>query len=418
MKFYGIDMQGKYLVEEKPSPSWTSSDDRRLVRDGNTGRLLIGTNTKLVPILTEDQPLPPGTITELDGLYHPLNGNNSESMTALSYTGDGTDHLRVTDKWIKLSDNTPLTSSEKSGIKVELNTTGSDIDDAIIYFNYVDGEWYLDNARETASIIATEDWTDSKIISTLITGSYLTTTSGDLRYVRAGHMNDGGGSPNDSYNEWYELIADNLGPVTADTVAYPSYPDRQFYRKNEVFNTFVRVGTASGDTLTENVPSVVAGGLWVETRNIATVSSVVMRNASGNIYFNTGYGTATAAQFADLAEKYTCDEGLLVGTIVEVSGDDGYEVVPCMFDLSPSVVGVVSENPAYLMNSGSEGLPVALMGKVPVRVVGEVRKGDFIVASGSGMARKGTPDELCYRIGIVLKTDLHTNEKLVECIIK
>ena len=121
---------------------------------------------------------------------------------------------------------------------------------------------------------------------------------------------------------------------------------------------------------------------------------------------------------ADLAERYTCDEDLPVGTVVEVVNDTDTEVDICMFELSPSVVGVVSSNPAFMMNSRSAGLPIALTGKVPVRVVGEIKKGDFIVPAGNGLARAGDPSELIFKMGISLATDLQIEEKLIECIIK
>ena len=45
------------------------------------------------------------------------------------------------------------------------------------------------------------------------------------------------------------------------------------------------------------------------------------------------------------------------------------------------VAGVISENPAYLMNNKSEGQPVALAGKVKCKVHGIIEKGTMLVAS-------------------------------------
>jgi len=92
--------------------------------------------------------------------------------------------------------------------------------------------------------------------------------------------------------------------------------------------------------------------------------------------------TATAAQYADLAEKYTSDEEYEPGTIVMFGGD---AEVTISEDKTKKVAGVVSTHPAYLMNSHLEGtsVEVALQGRVPCKVEGVINKGDMIVASAN-----------------------------------
>jgi hypothetical protein len=107
-------------------------------------------------------------------------------------------------------------------------------------------------------------------------------------------------------------------------------------------------------------------------------------NASGNIgssssYFNTIYAQASTALYADLAEMYVPDTDYVPGTVVIFGGEQEITVTNEAAD--ERVAGVISTNPAYLMNSGELGLPVALRGKVPVRVVGPVTKGDSLVTS-------------------------------------
>ena len=107
-------------------------------------------------------------------------------------------------------------------------------------------------------------------------------------------------------------------------------------------------------------------------------------NASGNIgssssYFNTIYAQASTALYADLAENYLADAEYIPGTVVVFGGEKEITVTSEAAD--ERVAGVISTNPAYLMNSGEPGLPVALRGKVPVRVVGPVTKGDSLVTS-------------------------------------
>jgi hypothetical protein len=100
------------------------------------------------------------------------------------------------------------------------------------------------------------------------------------------------------------------------------------------------------------------------------------------IYATTFSGTATTARYADLAEKYLADEAYEPGTVVVLGGTEEITVTSVKGD--HRVVGVVSTNPAYLMNSELEGnhpTDVAMTGRVPCKVIGEVAKGDMLIAS-------------------------------------
>lgn len=106
------------------------------------------------------------------------------------------------------------------------------------------------------------------------------------------------------------------------------------------------------------------------------------------------HGTATTAEYADVAELYSSDQEYAPGTVVKLGGSA--EVTQTTTALCDNVFGVVSTNPAYLMNSTMEGttVAVALAGRVPCRVIGEVRKGQRIVASETpGVARIATENE-------------------------
>ena len=96
-------------------------------------------------------------------------------------------------------------------------------------------------------------------------------------------------------------------------------------------------------------------------------------------------GTATQAQYADLAEIYEADAEYEAGTVVKLGGEK--EITQTSNHADPDVFGVISTNPAYLMNSDASGLPVALQGRVPVKVIGKIAKGERLVASDEpGMA--------------------------------
>jgi hypothetical protein len=95
--------------------------------------------------------------------------------------------------------------------------------------------------------------------------------------------------------------------------------------------------------------------------------------------FNTVFAKATSAQYADLAEVYVGDKHYVPGTVVVFGGTQEVTVSTTSHD--PSVAGVVSTNPAYLMNDTVDGVAVALQGRVPCRVLGPVSKGDRVVSS-------------------------------------
>lgn len=123
-------------------------------------------------------------------------------------------------------------------------------------------------------------------------------------------------------------------------------------------------------------------------------------NAVGNIgsssnYFNRVFATATTALYADVAERFEADEILKPGTVVELGGTK--EITRARDDLTERVFGVISTRPAYTMNGGAgddDTHPaVAMTGRVPVQVVGVVRKGDRLVSAGNGYARSAQPGE-------------------------
>ena len=90
-------------------------------------------------------------------------------------------------------------------------------------------------------------------------------------------------------------------------------------------------------------------------------------------------GTATSAEYADLAEVYSSDINYRPGTVVMFGGEQ--EVTTSTGLATTKVAGVVSTDPAYLMNSEAKGVAVALKGRVPCYVVGPIKKGDLLVTS-------------------------------------
>ncbi len=156
--------------------------------------------------------------------------------------------------------------------------------------------------------------------------------------------------------------------------------------------------SATGDVtgnLTGNVTSTGANTMntltmasTLTTKGIVPTTDASFDIGSSSHGYNTVYAKATSAQYADLAEKYETDSDYEVGTVVIFGGER--EVTQSTIANDTRVAGVISEDPAYLMNDNSEGQAVALVGKVKCKVHGIIQKGDLLTTSGErpGCARK------------------------------
>ena len=176
---------------------------------------------------------------------------------------------------------------------------------------------------------------------------------------------------------------------------------------------YVQQGATSGNGISGSVNS--EGGTFTVTSNATdanTASTIVFRDGSGDFSAGVITATATQARYADVAENYLADHEYLPGTVVTIGGV--HEITECGLGEFP--VGVISTNPAYLMNTDlTAGLPVALVGRVPVRVFGSVTKGQKVYSDIMGRASKNSEGSL---VGIALEDNADEGEKLVECMLK
>ena len=118
-------------------------------------------------------------------------------------------------------------------------------------------------------------------------------------------------------------------------------------------------------------------------------------------------GTATQAQYADLAEIFpTDDTDLEPGDVVDFSGDN--KVTKSNQEAHTSVAGVVSTEPGFLLNEGGTGVKLAMTGKVPCKVQGIVNAGDLLVSAGNGKAKSATNPSVGTVIGKAIEN--HTSD--------
>ena len=146
--------------------------------------------------------------------------------------------------------------------------------------------------------------------------------------------------------------------------------------------------------------------------NIKT--GITLSSATGSKF----HGTATTAEYADLAEMYASDKAYEPGTVVMLGGTA--EVTECANEQCEEVFGVVSTEPAYLMNSAMEGtgVAVALSGRVPCKVIGAVRKGQrLVVSSTPGVAKASDTNDWKCIIGRALEDKTTEEVDVIEVVV-
>jgi hypothetical protein len=196
--------------------------------------------------------------------------------------------------------------------------------------------------------------------------------------------------------------------------------DNYMYANGNPFNP-------SGTFTNANVSNYLTGSNGVSQfiGNIAPTRVTTSHLAGGgNIsgIWTLASGARIQATYADLAERFHADAEYDVGTVVEIGGDA--EVTAVVNELSDNVLGVVSNTAAYLMNAPAgtdETHPqIALAGRVVVKTIGRVAKGDRLVSAGNGLARAAKPGEttMFNTIGRALENkNVETEELLLAVVV-
>ena len=143
-------------------------------------------------------------------------------------------------------------------------------------------------------------------------------------------------------------------------------------------NTITTTGNITAGNISVGTNAVTLGTL-------TTGANTTAGTITGN--FSLSAGSRLNATYADLAEYYEADKQYEAGTVLAFGGD---KEVTLAEDNTTKVAGVVSTNPAYVMNSSCEGehiVALALQGRVPCKVRGKISKGDMLVSGGNGFAR-------------------------------
>jgi len=157
---------------------------------------------------------------------------------------------------------------------------------------------------------------------------------------------------------------------------------------------------------------------FVDASGVGRVPTVrtdglVYNPGTNTLTAGTFSGRATSANYADLAEKYLTDIEYPIGTIIMIGGEK--EVTIATMHYPDRIIGVISDKPAYMMNSELEGgTYIALKGRVPVRTIGTCSKGDLLtISTNPGIAVKADINNLPIRF-IALEDKTIHEEGIIE----
>jgi hypothetical protein len=177
--------------------------------------------------------------------------------------------------------------------------------------------------------------------------------------------------------------------------------------------------SVSVNDLAEKANVLVNGNLILSVTNVSVIpgaNNTISLGAVGSLW-STVYAQNTTIQNADLAENYLGDSLMPPASVVSFGGSE--EVTLCTVDMDTRIAGVVSTNPAHVMNGFLEGehvITIALQGRVPCRVTGSVRKGDMMVSAGNGMARAEANPKIGSVIGKAIE-NFDGQEGIIEVVV-
>jgi hypothetical protein len=183
------------------------------------------------------------------------------------------------------------------------------------------------------------------------------------------------------------------------------------------------ISTAGIVTATGNVTGgnlITTGVANVGTLNTTTITTGAAATA-GTITgtWTLGVGSKLQATYADLAEYYVATKGIPVATVVEFGGEK--EIQICNTPMSTRVAGVISTDPAFIMNDNRNSQEirelVALIGRVPCKVFGTCEKGDLMVSAGDGCARAENNPILGSVIGKALENKTSPDLGVIEIVV-
>lgn len=295
----------------------------------------------------------------------------------------------------------------------------------------VTGNVTANNVTVSKQFVSNTILANSATLSSNLTTALANITTANIGTVRTAVITTGSSTTTGSITGTWTIAGDtaaNCFNITGGDIGFTSgYGIRSDSYMNLDGSPFTPSGTYTNDNvsdyLTGTNENTTNPTLEHFTGNIAPTKVTTSHLAGGGDIsgvWTLATGARIEATYADLAERYEADAEYDVGTVVELGGEK--EVTEAS-DLSDNVFGVVSNSYAYLLNSKAGDdithPPIAISGRVKVKVIGKVKKGDRLVAAKNGRARSAKPDELTpfNSIGRALENKTTTDEGTIKAIV-
>lgn len=317
--------------------------------------------------------------------------------------------------------------------KIPMKLQGNDILPGVHNISNIGREDLRFKKVYAIDLVGRLEGTADKSMALMVGGIERTGSTGAVNNTIA--VRDGDGDLTANNFKGLSQRATNLNGGTAGSIPYQSSPSNTSFLAKGNINEILSInslGELDWRPITDLVNAGDADRIQVTTANLANTthyltfvstssgyqdvkidSTGLTYNPNSNTlttqFFN---GESTRASYADLAEKFLADKDYDVGTVVKVGGDK--EVTASTY--SSRAIGVVSEKPAFLMNNELEnGIMIALKGRVPVKVVCPINKGDKLVAHNDGTAIHSYSSLDVF--AVALETSTETGVHLIECVV-
>ena len=374
-----------------------------------------------IAIISEDSFTPKSSITGFASITAGINLSTDVSGNKLTGTATNADALGGVAAANYLRSNANDTTSGSLGILSDSGLTVGAGSDLTVTVSGTDVT--VANTTSNGDIIFTvNDGGVTKTVMTIDGGDGLLNIfeGGDVR-IKGNLTVDG---TQTIINTTTLSVEDNIIEVNRNVstaAAMPNYSGLKVNRGFTSVDTEQDLYWVWDETFADDGSSIYgnAGGAWTAFKSAGQdeLSAPTLVDIRANIV----HATSTSAQYADLAERYATDVPVSVGDVVILGGTQ--EITLCTKELDDAVFGVVSENPAYLMNAdagNNDSHPmIALKGRVSVKIAGTGQAGDRIVSAGNGEARVANLEECTAfnTLGRLIQAKYSEQTELHECVI-
>ena len=319
---------------------------------------------------------------------NPLTGQLWYNTNANTLYVCPTDGLSNANAWVSLAVSSANSTSTFGSVQVTGNLSANNVT-AVNNVQGANGIFTNISVSSTANISSGSANIGSAYIGNLNTPTINVGSANAISIVGVVTAN-GGGTANSINGTSMWVTGGNLVVTGAGNIGIRT--DNYYYANGAAISF---AGSYSNSNVQSLLP--VYNGAILATTITATTLTTGANTTAGTMTgnFTLSAGSRLQSTYADLAERFEADAFYDAGTVVEMGGDK--EVTAVQYELSEDVFGVVSTTAGYLMNAmaGDDDThpAIAVGGRVQVKVIGKVKKGQRLVSAGNGMARAAQKGE-------------------------